>query len=919
MAHPYPIYKAFSSLGLRWAYLYCLRGNDLMSGPSKLSLAIALALIGGNAFAVGLGSIQVKSGLNQPLDAEITVTTDSPAEASGLTVGLATAEDFQRVGLSRARVSVPIDFSMSTNGRGQPVIKLTTKDIVREPFLDFLVEVNWPKGKLLREYTVLLDPPVMAPVRGSSATVAPAREAAPAPAQKLVEERQPKPKPIAVKPPHAVAAETQPAPTPKPTPAPKPAPAAAPAHAAAAGDYGPVAQGETLSEVARATKPDDSTNVNQMMLALLKANPKAFYKDNINALKRGAILRIPSGDDVKASGSSMAAAAAVREQNAAWSGNAAVAKPTVVANAGAPKSSAAAKPETATGTKPSEHLALVPPRAGKDSQTTGDHPGPSTGTGTSAETKAELTRTKEALASREQEASELRSRVKQLEDLNGKDQRLLTLKESEIADLQNKLKQLQSSKAVVATPPPAATSKPTETPLASATKPAETAVKPTDAGAKTEPKLTAKDIWGDISASDKSTPAKPATPTTTAPAAATPIASTPAPNATPSATSPASSLTSAATTPATTPKPDATTPAATPPATTTASTPPPSVPSTVTTTPVITPPTSAPVSITANPPAVTPTVKPVTPPPATTPKPVAPLSADQPWYQNNMALLAGGLGLLLIGLLALMRFMRKPKPVLMPVAGSDEFDEHATEMVSEDEHNLLDALAQHPGDPHLSLELLSLYYAQHNATKFEAAAEAMYAHIADPTQPEWQQVRTMGEQLCPHNPLFGGSADLAGDAYTHDEHAHDDHAGFGHLGGDGHTHDDSFDLGTPDAHVAKASAEEGFDFDLTDHAAAAAAGAVMPAHEVDFSHEQTLVGPTPPPPAFQAPPAPAPVAPPAEDFFAGEDAIGTKLDLAKAYLDMGDPEGARSMLDEVMAEGNDAQKVEARKLLAEIR
>ena len=259
-------------------------------------------------------------------------------------------------------------------------------------------------------------------------------------------------------------------------------------------------------------------------------------------------------------------------------------------------------------------------------------------------------------------------------------------------------------------------------------------------------------------------------------------------------------------------------------------------------------------------------------------------------------------------------------PVLMPVAGSDEFDEHATEMVSEDEHNLLDALAQHPGDPHLSLELLSLYYAQHNATKFEAAAEAMYAHIADPTQAEWQQVRTMGEQLCPHNPLFGGSADLAGDVYTHDEHAHDDHAGFGHLGGDGHTHDDSFDLGTRDAPVAKASAEDGFDFDLTDHAAAAAAGAVMPAHEMDFSREQTLVGhPTPPPPAFQAPPALAPVAPPAEDFFAGEDAIGTKLDLAKAYLDMGDPEGARSMLDEVMAEGNDAQKVEARKLLAEIR
>jgi pilus assembly protein FimV len=510
------------------------------------------------------------------------------------------------------------------------------------------------------------------------------------------------------------------------------------------------------------------------------------------------------------------------------------------------------------------------------------------------------------LASREQEAGELKSRVKQLEDLNGKDQRLLTLKESEIADLQNKLKQLQSAKAVVATTPPAAAAtKPAETPPASTAKPAEAPAKAADAGAKNDTKLTAKDIWGDISASDKSAPAKPTTPTTTAPA---PVASTPAPGASPNPTSPASSSpTTAVTAPAAMPKPDATTPATTP---SVAAPPPPSVPSTVTTTPVITPPTSAPVAITTNPPAVKPAA------PATTPKPVAPLAAEQPWYQNNMALLAGGVGLLLIGLLALMRFMRKPKPVLMPVAGMDEVDEHAAEVVSEDEHHLLDALAQHPGDPHLSLELLSLYYAQHNATKFEAAAEAMYAHIADPTQPEWQQVQTMGEQLCPHNPLFGGSADLAGAAY-----GHDDHAGFGHLAGDGHTHDDSFDLGGHDhaAHTAPASDADSFDFDLTDHAAAAA-GAAVPAHEMDFSHEQTMIGhPTPPPAAFQAPPAPAPVAPPAEDFFAGEDAIGTKLDLAKAYLDMGDPEGARSMLDEVMAEGNDTQKGEARKLLAEIR
>jgi pilus assembly protein FimV len=158
-----------------------------MKGSTKLAAAIALALIGGNAFALGLGTIQVKSKLNQPLDAEIQVLAENSADTAGLDVKLATAEDFQRVGLDRGRVAIPIDFSVSTNGRGQSVIKVTSKDAVREPLLDFLVEVNWSKGKLLREYTVLLDPPVMAPTRTAAAPV-PVREAPPAPAVKLAAE-----------------------------------------------------------------------------------------------------------------------------------------------------------------------------------------------------------------------------------------------------------------------------------------------------------------------------------------------------------------------------------------------------------------------------------------------------------------------------------------------------------------------------------------------------------------------------------------------------------------------------------------------------------------------------------------------------------------------------------------------------------
>jgi pilus assembly protein FimV len=246
-----------------------------------------------------------------------------------------------------------------------------------------------------------------------------------------------------------------------------------------------------------------------------------------------------------------------------------------------------------------------------------------------------------------------------------------------------------------------------------------------------------------------------------------------------------------------------------------------------------------------------------------------------------------------------MRFMRKPKPVLLTTDEGDVLVEDAHtygELPTESEAELLDALAQHPGDPELSLKLLRMYYAERDASKFEAAAEAMYAHIADPTQPEWREVKAMGEDLVPHNPLFGGSDDIAG--YMHESVAPADHENM-------HTSDDNFDLGGFDADGTPA-AEENFDFDLTDRAAHTPA----PAEPTHF---------TPAPPPLAAAPTLVPVSKPAEDFFTGEDTIGTKLDLARAYLDMGDPEGARSMLDEVMSEGNDSQKGEARKLLAEIK
>jgi len=886
---------------------YCW-GVNLMKGPAKLTLAIALALAGGNAFALGLGAIQVKSGLNQPLDAEIPVITESAAETNGLTVDLASVEDFERIGLSRTRLTVPIEMAVGTNARGETVIKLTTKEAVREPLLDFLLVANWSKGKVLREYTVLLDPPITAPAK-SSAMVAPLAEK-PVPIAKPLTETKPAPPPpkparAEAKPPVAAAtpkappkAEAKPA-APPPSP-PKPA-----AHPAGGNDYGPVAEGETLSGIARATKPDDKTSVNQMMLALLKANPNAFYQDNINALKRGSILRIPGSDDMRASGTLREAAEQVHSQNEAWTtGRAAISKPTLVAHTGATTKTTtepAAKPAK-TEAKPAkqERLALVPPSAAKNDTST-DRAGAAGGTGKeNAEVKAELARTKEALTSREQEAAEMKSRVKQLEEISAKDQRLIALKDSEIADLQKKLKDLQakaSAPAAATAATKAAETTPAKPAESTAAKPADTAAGKAEAG-KADQKLTAKDIWGDLNAADKN--------------AAKPVAGTtpPAPGATPATTTtpPAAAATPPSTATATAPAAPSATPAPTTPAASDAQT-----PSTVAST--STPPepaasalSSADTGAAAAKPAAS-TATPVkTPPPAK----VTPLEpAAEPFYKSQNVLLGGGAALLLVGLLALMRFMRKPKPAFVSGAEADDIGMHDAD---DEELRLRDALQQNPANTAASLDLLRHYYARSEAAKFEAAAETMHAHLFDPHAPEWDEVLAMGAVIAPNHPLFTEVAAVHETApHMHEkamEQHHEEFAYPGHeevVADDAATHVETFDMepaSVTSEPAPQAMHDDSFDFDLP--------------MQTEETARETVISHREPEPLFTEAAAPAPVVERQDDIYVGEDAIGTKLDLAKAYLDMGDPEGAKSMLDEVLAEGNDSQRDEARRLLAEI-
>ena len=121
--------------------------------------AVSLALASGGAFGLGLGDIQMRSALNQPMNAEIPLTSVKSGELDGMIVKLADEAAFTRAGIERSTALTDLQFTVDSSG-GRPVIRITSGRAVTEPFLNFLLEVDWPQGRMVREYTVLLDPPV---------------------------------------------------------------------------------------------------------------------------------------------------------------------------------------------------------------------------------------------------------------------------------------------------------------------------------------------------------------------------------------------------------------------------------------------------------------------------------------------------------------------------------------------------------------------------------------------------------------------------------------------------------------------------------------------------------------------------------------------------------------------------------------
>lgn len=415
------------------------------SKPLRLRAVVAswlLLMLSMPAFALGLGQIQVKSRPGQPLLAEIPIISSDPTELQGLQARLASPETFRRVGLEPPQGIVSdLQFTPAVDEAGRPVIRVTSSTPVQQAALTFLLEVDWGQGRLVREYSALVDAP-----RTVAAPIEPAVEAptaAPAPVIQRPQAAEPASEPTPAPPPAAVAATPVPAPvapTPAPPPSPAPAPAAqaeaTPQARAAASGYGPVKRGETLSAIAGGMTGEYS--LDQTMLALLRANPEAFIGQDINRLREGAVLRAPGEDELSRYSASQAASM-VREQIASWrQARRAQLQPAAAAATTEASARTANTKAPAAGRRVADaRLEIAPPQSSAGKRA-GTQSGASAG-GEGEMLRQELQQTKETLAARDAEVQELKTRVAELEQLQKEQQQLISMKDSALANAQQRL------------------------------------------------------------------------------------------------------------------------------------------------------------------------------------------------------------------------------------------------------------------------------------------------------------------------------------------------------------------------------------------------------------------------------------------------------------------------------------------------
>jgi pilus assembly protein FimV len=255
------------------------------SNYKQIALAVCFAFLPFSAHSAGLGKLTVISGLGEPLRAEIDLVSTTPEELSSLSATIAPQETYAVQGMERRGIHSAIQIEVGKKPDGSPVLRLNTRQPVDDPFLDMLIQVDWATGRLLREYTVLLDPP------GYQDTQ-PAMTAAPVQSQATQT-------PVAAK---SVATPVN--------------PVAATAPAEKTEQKYTTKSGDTLSKIAREMQVE-GVSLDQMLIAIYRVNKDAFAGDNMNRLKVGQIIKAPSYVELT-SLSSQEAAQEIKVQTANW-------------------------------------------------------------------------------------------------------------------------------------------------------------------------------------------------------------------------------------------------------------------------------------------------------------------------------------------------------------------------------------------------------------------------------------------------------------------------------------------------------------------------------------------------------------------------------------------------------------------------
>ena len=978
-----------------------------------LMLAAVLTLFPVVGHALGLGKLKVLSALNEPLNAEVEFTSITEKELKGLNAGLAPRADFDIAGVERAPYLSQIKFTVSKRLDGKYFLQIRTEQPMEEPFLHMLLQVEWPGGRLVHEYTALIDPPYR--IAGKPAGIEAPHISAPAPTPALpvpapapqvavappTEAKPPEPAPEELKPkvdeaavtaatvpaeaapkeapaPEAVAAMEKPAeekllgppeasaaasaPIPEAELAPKIEPLAAmpredvvapPEQAAPAAEM-PVAaaepsapaapqaapapasvseyavkKGDTLWQIASQVRGERQISVEQVILALHRTNKDAFFGDNVNNLKAGKILKLPENEAIE-SVSAPEARKEFRAQYNAWqeyklklAGSsraikltetdasvlaAAEAEAARVAAEKAPvspqdKVKEAAKPEKKTSPvdkgKQEELLKIVrstiqSEKGAPDKKVAEAESAKDAGTKERQALADRAATLEESLESKRLENKELSEKIGMVRSQLKKESRLIELESQSLAQAQKKPAETKAAEPAAAKPVPAPAAKPVE-----------------------QPKVV------------EPVPEKAATPPAPAPAKAPEVAK-----------------------------------------------------------------------------------KRVPPPPAPPKGEKDFLASLLEAVQSDLLMpLLIGVVVLLSGGIALVYFRRRQKSIAefeesilsadaisgdQPVTTSDttghlpaaaatgdtsflsDFSQGGMGNIHTDEVDpiaeadvylaygrdetaeeiLKEAVVKHPERHELKLKLLEIYNQRNDVAAFETMAEELYAAQGGRSSKVWEKVEEMGRKLNPDNPMFKGGAPKAGGSAPKAAPAAAQNlapppAPVMDEAADGI----DFDLGTP----AAASAEPVLDFDLGESKPAASEGIDFagtmkmetaaaeeksgfesidiggPADnsldfdiggKIEMPDEINMGEPIPPnevkwEPSVQKTSAelsPETAGAPAagEGQSAQWDETATKLDLAKAYIDMGDAEGARSILQEVISEGNDAQKKQAQELSAQI-